>query len=131
MLVEGAAVAGCEAIRIRCGGFGERFGLESWTRHLGQGPDNWYINLTELNCEVQKGRNAAPLAGVYKDGSLGGEMRAIRCLGDLEKPQPHACSLNARFSYTLSTPPKPRSSHTTIVQGSFKGLHHHEKETVW
>lgn len=52
MLVEGAAVAGCEAIRIRCGGFNERFGLESWTRHLGQGPDNWYMNPTELNCEV-------------------------------------------------------------------------------
>ena len=66
MLVEGAAVAGCEAIHICCRGFNERFGLESWTRHLVQGPDNWYINLTELNCEVQKGRDAAPLAVVTK-----------------------------------------------------------------
>jgi len=60
MLVEGAAVAGCEAIRIRYGGFNKRFGLESWTRHLGQGPDNWYINLTELNCEVQRGEMRRP-----------------------------------------------------------------------
>jgi len=79
MLVEGTAVAGCEATRIRCRGFHERFRLESWTRHLEQGPGNWYINLTELNCEVQKGKDAAPLAGVCKDGSspLGGEVRAI------------------------------------------------------
>ena len=77
MLVEGAAVAGCEAICIHCGGFNERFGLESWTRHLGQGPDNWYIKPTELNCEVQKGRNAAPLAGVYKDGSVA--LSVVRC----------------------------------------------------
>ena len=77
MLVEGAAVAGCEAIRIRCGGFNERFGLESWTRHLRQGPDDWYINPTELNCEVQKGRNAAPLAGMYKDGSVA--LSVVRC----------------------------------------------------